>query len=56
MVLGREILIDRMNRGDLVVSPILSEQQVGAASIDLRMGNVVLMIRARGTSHVDPAA
>jgi dCTP deaminase len=42
--------------GSLVVSPILSVKQIGAASIDLRMGNVVLMVRARGSSHVDPAA
>jgi dCTP deaminase len=54
-VLGRGELIRRMRRGNLIVSPILSEQQIGAASIDLRMGNVVLMVRARGSSHVDPA-
>lgn len=41
--------------GDLSVSPLLSAKQIGAASIDLRMGNVVLMVRARGSSHVDPA-
>jgi dCTP deaminase len=45
-----------MQKGSLIVSPILSEEQIGAASIDLRMGNVVLMVRARGSSHVDPAA
>jgi dCTP deaminase len=39
----------------LTVSPLLSGEQIGAASIDLRMGNVVLMVRARGSSHVDPA-
>lgn len=55
-VLGRSELIKRMRDGTLVISPILSERQIGAASIDLRMGNVVLMVRARGTSHVDPAA
>lgn len=54
--LGRGELIKRIRSGNLVVSPILSEEQFGAASIDLRMGNVVLMIRARGSSHVDPAA
>lgn len=54
-VLGRSELIRRMRDGDLVVSPIISEEQLGAASIDLRMGNVVLMVRARGSSHVDPA-
>ena len=54
-VLGRQALIDRLVSKELVVSPILSvEEQLGAASIDLRMGNVVLMVRARGTSHVDP--
>jgi dCTP deaminase len=54
-VLGRQALIDRLSSGELVVSPILSlEEQLGAASIDLRMGNVALMVRARGSSHVDP--
>jgi len=55
-VLGRSVLIRRLRDRTLVVSPILSKQQIGAASIDLRMGNVVLMVRARGSSHVDPAA
>jgi dCTP deaminase len=55
-ILGRGELIRRMNDGTLVVSPILSGEQIGAASIDLRMGNIVLMVRARGSSHVDPAA
>jgi dCTP deaminase len=55
-ILGRSELIKRMRSESLVVSPILSEEQFGAASIDLRMGNVVLMVRARGSSHVDPAA
>jgi len=55
-ILGRNELIGRLNRESLVVSPILSEAQIGAASIDLRLGNVVLMVRARGTSHVDPIA
>jgi dCTP deaminase len=58
-VLGRGQIITRMrvSRPDrkLVVSPILAEGQIGAGSIDLRMGNVVLMVRARGASHVDPA-
>jgi dCTP deaminase len=54
-ILGRSELIKRVRNGTLVVSPILSSHQIGAASIDLRMGNVVLMVRARGSSHVDPA-
>lgn len=55
-LLGRSDLISRLRHGSLVVSPILSKYQIGAASIDLRMGNIVLMVRARGSSHVDPAA
>lgn len=53
-ILGHEALIREIRIGGLVVSPLLSKEQLGAASIDLRMGNVVLMVRARGTSHVDP--
>jgi dCTP deaminase len=55
-VLGRHELISRLRAGSLVVSPILSKVQIGAASIDLRMGNIMLMVRARRSSHVDPAA
>jgi dCTP deaminase len=53
-VIGRQTLIDMLASEELVVSPILSKEQLGAASIDLRMGNVALMVRARGSSHVDP--
>ena len=55
-VLGREAIIERLMDKSLVVSPLLSAEQLGAASIDLRLGNVVLMVRARGSSHVDPIA
>jgi len=58
-VLGRGELIARMRTTaiakKLVVSPILLDGQIGAGRVDLRMGNVVLMVRARGASHVDPA-
>lgn len=54
-IIGRSLLIDMLRDQTLVVSPILSKWQIGAASIDLRMGNVVLMVRARGSSHVDPS-
>jgi dCTP deaminase len=54
--LGRTEIINRLRFGDLLVGPLLSLGQIGAASVDLRMGNVVLIIRARGLSHVDPAA
>lgn len=53
-LLGRGELIRRLRNDDLVITPLLSPKQIGAASVDLRMGNVVLIVRARGTSHVDP--
>jgi dCTP deaminase len=53
--LGRGKIVERMLKGDLTVSPLLSNDQIGAASVDLRMGNVALFVRARGTSHVDPS-
>jgi dCTP deaminase len=57
--LGHGELIARMRSSKLskklVVSPVLLKGQIGAGSIDLRMGNIVLMVRARDASHVDPA-
>lgn len=53
--LGRSKIVERLRLGDLSVAPILDEDQIGATSIDLRMGNVVLVVRARGSPHVDPA-
>lgn len=47
-------VMKRLGKGDLVVSPILDREQIGASSIDMRLGNVFLMVRARGLSHVDP--
>ena len=44
----------RMAKGQLVVSPLLSGAQIGDSSIDLRVGNVFLTVRARGISHIDP--
>ena len=55
-LLGRREIIARLRNASLVVTPILSKEQIGAASVDLRMGTVFIMARARGSSHVDPAA
>lgn len=53
--LNRETIISRMDSGDLYVAPIFDAgQQIGPASIDLRLGTVALTARARGMSHVDP--
>lgn len=54
--LGREKIIEHIREGNLVVTPLLHKTQIGAASVDLRMGTVIVMARARGSSHVDPAA
>lgn len=54
--LSRSSIIDRLKTGDLVVSPVLAEKQLGPSSIDLRMGTVVLLARAGAQSHVDPIA
>ncbi|MES2784703.1 MAG: dCTP deaminase [Pseudomonadota bacterium] len=52
--LSRSSILERMKRRDLIVSPILSDAQLGMSSIDLRMGTVVLVARAGAQSHVDP--
>lgn len=54
--LGRDSILEQLAKGELVVSPLLTSDQIGASSIDLRMGTVVLMARAGNRSHVDPAA
>ncbi len=47
-------ILKAMTDRQLVVSPIICGSQLGASSIDLRLGNVFLMVRARGLSDVDP--
>jgi dCTP deaminase len=53
--LGQDEIFKRL-AGDLVISPVLTRDQIGGCSVDLRMGTVVLMARAGRQSHVDPAA
>lgn len=54
--LSRSAMVRALKRRELVVSPILSEKQIGASSIDLRMGTMALVARAGAQSHVDPQA
>lgn len=54
--LSRKAIVARLERGDLYVGPLLQHSQVGDASVDLRIGNIALIARARGISHVDPVA
>lgn len=56
---GYEGLVARLTAGlddqkRLVITPLMHIEQVQSAAIDLRMGNVVLLVRSRGLSHVDP--
>jgi len=52
--LVKATILRKIAENQLVVSPIISAGQLGASSIDLRLGNVFLMVRARGLSDVDP--
>lgn len=52
--LSRSAMIRALHTEGLVVSPILSSKQIGASSIDLRMGTLALVARAGAQSHVDP--
>lgn len=53
-VLPRAAIISRLQSDELVLSPLLDKQQIGSCSVDLRLGTIALMVRARGLSHVDP--
>ena len=50
----KKMIVKRLVSGDLVLSPLLSSKQIGSCSVDLRLGTIVQMVRARGLSHVDP--
>jgi dCTP deaminase len=54
--LSKQSILSRLKSKSLVVSPVLDGNQLGPSSIDLRMGNIVLVARAGGQSHVDPSA
>lgn len=52
--LSKPEIIQEIKKNKLVISPILSEAQLNPSTVDLRMGNLILLTRARGLSHVDP--
>jgi dCTP deaminase len=47
-VLTRDVILEEMQRGRIVVDPF-SEDQLGAASIDLTLGDEIRVIEADGT-------
>ncbi|NTZ82542.1 dCTP deaminase [Burkholderia metallica] len=53
--LSKREIVERLRSESLVISPILSQDQIGLSSVDLRMGTVVLIAKAGAQSHVDPA-
>ncbi len=53
--LSGQAIVKCLQNETLVISPILSEDQIGLSSVDLRMGTVVLIAKAGAQSHVDPA-
>lgn len=55
-VIGRAKIIQSLETRELIISPVLSKDQLGNSSVNLRMGNVVLVARARGAAVVDPRA
>lgn len=52
--LVKTAILKKIRERQLVVSPIIAASQIGASSIDLRLGNIFLLVRARGLSDVDP--
>lgn len=48
-------VLERIRAGTLYMAPILSKEQIGEVSIDLRVGTVALFVKASGLSHVDPS-
>lgn len=58
-VLGRQRLIAAINSEDsstrLVVTPLLNKNQVGEASIDIRLGNDFVVTRRGNLQAIDPA-
>lgn len=53
-ILGHKKLLDLLETQALAITPLLHPDQIGKAAIDLRMGNVVKLVRSRGIPVVDP--
>lgn len=53
-ILSRDALRERLQRGDLIVSPLLDPQQVGDGAIDISLGNRLLTGRPAETTQISP--
>lgn len=56
-VLSQQSLWNRIHQSDdpLVISPLLDHRQVGAASIDVRIGHQFIILQRSVVSHIDPS-
>ena len=56
-VLSRPAIWNRIHQSDdpLVLSPLLDPQQVGAASIDVRIGHQFIILQRSVVPHIDPS-
>lgn len=58
-VLGREDILSYLKRAKiserLIITPILDLSQVGASSVDVRLGNEFIITRRGGLPSIDPA-
>ena len=52
-VLSQHILLQRLRKGDLVVSPILEKSQVGDGSVDVSLGTRFIRSRRSKTLEID---
>src|SRR5271170_1889565 len=51
----QEIHLERSNASDpLVLTPLLEEDQIGDASVDVRLGHQFIILRRSSISHIDP--
>jgi deoxycytidine triphosphate deaminase len=57
-MLGREAIRAALASSDesrrLVITPLLEADQVGAASVDVRLGHQFIILRNSPLSHMDP--
>ena len=57
-VLGRDRILGLMKqrnlRARLIVTPILEERQIGAGSVDIRIGNEFIVVRRGNLPLIDP--
>jgi dCTP deaminase len=54
-VLTRETLVGRIASGDIVISPLLEDDQIGDGSVDIRLGTQFIVNERPQLGELDPA-